>query len=406
MKTILASTYAVNPYKGSEDGMGWNFVYQIARYNKIIAITRKNNRSNIEKYMNENPSEIYKNIRFLYFDLPKYKRFWKKGSWLSLIYYQMWQREIIPFIQKQNLEFDIVHNINFHNDWTPSFLWKLNKPFVWGPIGHHGKIAKPFLEKFPLKEQLKTAISWRIKRFFWNKSAPLKATKEHASHVLYMNNSVLKSLNLINQRTSKMPSVAVEDNKIAIEQNKKEFKIISAGRLVHLKGFDLSIKAFANFLNQLNEKNKQNCQFEIIGSGPNLMTYKKLAKELGVEKYILFTTWVERKTLLQKMKKASAFMFPSHEGAGMVVAEALSFGLPVLCLDNDGPGEFITPECGFKINEKNYHDTILALSRGLRELFINPTKASKMSVAARKHYEAFFTWNYRGDELQKIYNSL
>jgi len=27
---ILATTYAVNPYKGSEDGMGRNFVFQIS----------------------------------------------------------------------------------------------------------------------------------------------------------------------------------------------------------------------------------------------------------------------------------------------------------------------------------------------------------------------------------------
>ena len=68
-KTILASTYAVNPYKGSEDAMGWNFVMQIARFNKVIAITRENNQENIEKYMLENPKEEYKNIKFLFYNL-------------------------------------------------------------------------------------------------------------------------------------------------------------------------------------------------------------------------------------------------------------------------------------------------------------------------------------------------
>ena len=41
-----------------------------------------------------------------------------------------------------------------------------------------------------------------------------------------------------------------------------------------------------------------------------------------------------------------AFLFPSHEGAGMVVTEALSFGLPVICLDNAGPGELIDSSSG------------------------------------------------------------
>ena len=70
MKTILATAYAINPFKGSEDGMGWNFVMQIARFNKVIAITRENNRPHIEKYISENPDILYANVQFLYFDLP------------------------------------------------------------------------------------------------------------------------------------------------------------------------------------------------------------------------------------------------------------------------------------------------------------------------------------------------
>ena len=61
MKTIIATAYAINPYKGSEDGMGWNFTLQIARFNKVIVITRENNRGYIEKYISEN--HIIKNKR-------------------------------------------------------------------------------------------------------------------------------------------------------------------------------------------------------------------------------------------------------------------------------------------------------------------------------------------------------
>jgi hypothetical protein len=91
-KTILASCYAVNPYKGSEDGMGWNFIYQIARHNKVIAVTRKNNRAAIEKYMQNNPDMVYQNISMLYFDLPYWMRFWKKGSRGAMLYYYLYQQ--------------------------------------------------------------------------------------------------------------------------------------------------------------------------------------------------------------------------------------------------------------------------------------------------------------------------
>jgi len=107
-KTILASVYAVNPYKGSEDATGWNFVLQIARFNKVIAITRENNQENIEKYILENPDEVYKNIEFLYFDLPYYMRFWKKGGRGAMLYYLMWQKGILGYIKKQKIKYEIL----------------------------------------------------------------------------------------------------------------------------------------------------------------------------------------------------------------------------------------------------------------------------------------------------------
>ena len=68
VKTILTTTYAVHPLKGSEDAMGWNYVCQIARNNKVISITRENNRAAIEQFMVAHPSSIFNNITFLYFD--------------------------------------------------------------------------------------------------------------------------------------------------------------------------------------------------------------------------------------------------------------------------------------------------------------------------------------------------
>ena len=68
------TAYDINPYKGSESGTGWNFVLQAASYNRVIAITRKNNKPNIEKYIEEFGIEI-SNITFYYYDFPYYLRF-------------------------------------------------------------------------------------------------------------------------------------------------------------------------------------------------------------------------------------------------------------------------------------------------------------------------------------------
>jgi len=405
MKTILATTYAVNPYKGSEDGMGWNFVMQIARFNKVIAITRENNRSAIEKYMIENPNGLYTNIQFLYFDLPYWMRFWKKGSRGAMLYYVMWQYFIVPFIKKQNIKYDIVHNINFHNDWTPSFLWKLGKPFVWGPVGHHPLIPNQYLKPYSNKYWFKDRLTWLVKQYFWNFSYNLSQCKNKASHILCMNDSVPSVLGLSN-KYSVTPSVATQDFGWNESINRDQFTVISAGRFVPLKGFDLTIEAFAKMVKSVTDVERSECQLILVGSGPEEGLLKKMCAYLEIEKNVKFISWIERDALMEMFKTSYVFLFPSHEGAGMVVAEALSFGVPVVCLDNEGPGEFINDSCGLKVRQDSYDATTSSLADALKTLFYNSEKHQEMRFGARKRFESLFHWDRRGEQLQNIYASL
>ena len=48
----------------------------------------------------------------------------------------------------------------------------------------------------------------------------------------------------------------------------------------------------------------------------------------------------------EEMRKADLFLFPSFEGGGMVVLEALAHGLPVVCLQYGGPGEMVSTARG------------------------------------------------------------
>jgi glycosyltransferase involved in cell wall biosynthesis len=406
MKTIVATAYAINPYKGSEDGMGWNFVLQIARFNKVIAITRENNRPHIEKYQSEFPDERYKNMQFLYFDLPYWMRFWKKGGRGAMLYYQMWQRGVVAFIKKQKLSYTIAHNLNFHNDWTPTFLWKLNKPLVWGPIGHHPKIPKMYFAYFPKSEYYKDLFTWLIKKAFWKFSIALTNSVKKANYILCMNSGVAKHLNIKGKTFSVNPSVATQDFGWQEHINSESFTLISAGRLVPLKGFDLTILSFARFVSQLDDDAKALCSLKIVGSGPYEQMLKKLAADSGVASQVEFISWIERNELMKLMKTSSAFLFPSHEGAGMVVAEALSFGLPVICLENEGPGEFITTKCGIAVQMNSYDQTVNDLSKAITLLYSNKSLHTQMRHEARLRFESYFDWDIRGNQLKKIYDEV
>ena len=92
-KKILITAYAVNPYKGSEDGTGWNISREIAKSHKAIVITRKNNIPHIEKYLLENPTEVHQQTQFIGYDLPAWAMWLKKriGERGYVLYYYFWQ---------------------------------------------------------------------------------------------------------------------------------------------------------------------------------------------------------------------------------------------------------------------------------------------------------------------------
>jgi len=404
--TSLMTIYAVNPYKGSEDGTGWNMLIETAKHQKVIAITRENNQADIDRYLQENDLPQAKNIQFEYFDLPYYLRFWKKKSRGALLYCFLWHFGTVWFARKHQFKFDIAHHLNFHSDWMPSFLWLLGKPFVWGPIGHHPKIPRDFIMKTAgWKGYLVDRLKWYSKKAFWYFDPFLKITKWKAAKILCINSSVEKVLNLPKNKVVLMPAVASHIPE-KLERNTDDFQLLSIGRFVHLKGFDLTIKSFAKFYKSQPSEKQLQLKLILIGKGPLKAELEKLTESLDVGQAVSFIDWIDRRDLDQYFANASVFLFPSHEGAGMVVPEALSFGTPVLCLDNIGPGESIDRDSGVKIASNKYDEAVDALAIELCKMYESPEYLNDLSKGAEKRFSEMFTWFRKGEVIASIYNEL
>ncbi len=407
MKTILVTAYAINPFKGSEDGTGWNWVLQIARFQRVIAITRKNNQQHIEKYMLLNNNELYTKIDFHYYDLPKWASFWKKGSRGALLYFYLWQLCIVFWIKRKSFIFDIAHNLNFHNNWLPTFLWALGKPTVWGPVGHHDSIPKPFIQPiygtreylFDLLKSFTKLLMRSIDPFFHLAIIKCKT-------ILSINSSGKKVLGnldkikLVSAIGSERPKEFNGTSNFAL------FNVLSVGRFVPLKGFDITIKAFAKFYHTLPSAVQDTVLLTLVGKGPKLEILQTLAKDLGIAHRVKWISWVEKNEMARLYQQSSIFLFPSHEGAGMVIPEALSYALPVICLDNPGPGELIDESCGIKIKITTYDQTVNETARALNTLFVDTTKRSTMSEMALSRFDNVFDWDRKGEFIQEIYQKI
>jgi len=407
MQTILITAYAINPYKGSEDGTGWNWVYELAKYNKVIVITRENNLPHIDKFFDEYVVPHEDNFQFWGYDLPKYQRFWKRGSFGALPYFYLWQRSLPKFVQGLKLDFDLAHNLNFHNDWIPNFLWKLGRPTIWGPIGHHSKVPKPFvLPPYGLKAYLLDRMRWWIKLCFWVASPNLKKGIQHTEVILAVNQDVEHRIPGDSKKVIHMPAIGAAWQEVQKHTENEYFEILSVGRFVPLKGFDLCIRSFAKFYHELNPLQKDGVRLTIVGKGPQKKYLEELASALNIKKQIRFIDWIAKDKLEKIYQRTDLFLFPSHEGAGMVIPEAFVYGIPVVCLDNTGPGESIDRNSGIKVPFDDYEETVESLAYAIARICGDPKFKEQLSRGARKRFETWFDWEVKGKIVHEIYKKI
>ena len=387
--------------------MGWNFSCQIARYQRALVITRKNNRENIEKYRLET-GDTNSDLKFYYYDLPYLLRFWKKGSRGASLYFYLWQLFLPIFILTNKLKFDIAHNLNFHADSYPSMLWVLGKPLVWGPINHNEKIPSSYIKNiYGYKDYIRDRAVWSMKNVFWYLDPLHFLSRYMATKIIGANSSVQTRLRISDEKFIISPSAA-SDEVLSVRPKKRSstFQVLVIGRFITIKAFDIALLAFDDFYNGLPIEVRDNVKLTILGRGPKKTYLFDMAKSLSAYPQISFLHWLEKVEVDQLYENADVFFFPSHEGAGMVVPEALSHAIPILCFDNFGPGEFVDESCSLTIPYTNYHQSVKDFSKALSTLFQDKLLYESLSKGALETFKKKFNWNSRGESFKDIYNSI
>lgn len=406
-KTILMTAYAVNPYKGSEDGTGWNIPFEIAKENKVIVITRKNNRPEIERFYNENPNLVnLQNLSFQYFDLPTWLIFWKKriGERGYVLYYYLWQMFIPFFIKRAKLEFDVCHALNFHSDSHPQFLWTLGKPVFWGPIGHHPPVPKQFiLKNYSFKTLVKDRLYNAVKFAMRNFDPFYFISKWTAKTIFVINSKVNDSVKADPKKIIVIPAVA-NNSDITVEKEKAIFNVLSVGRFTYMKGFDLVVESFGQFYKALNKEDQKKVKLTLIGKGEEKNNIISLIEKNDLIGVINIIDWVEKDKMERIYLKGAVFGFGSHEGAGMVIPEALSYGLPVVCFDNEGPGELCSDSNAIKVKIAKYEDAVKDFAAAFLRLFENEPLRKEMAINAQEFAKSNFTWSAKAEIMNNAYS--
>lgn len=103
-----------------------------------------------------------------------------------------------------------------------------------------------------------------------------------------------------------------------------DFLIVSVGQFIHRKGFDVLIKA--------SKELSENTGVYIIGGEPT-EEYLNLIEKFSIDN-VHFVNFLSKEVLEKYLLSADVFVLPTREDIwGLVINEAMSYGLPVITTD-------------------------------------------------------------------------
>ena len=382
--------------KGGESGLGWNTILQISKFADVSVLTDAGNKQEIEEKMTE--AKIT-GVNFYYISLPKFLSFARR---IIQIYAYLWQIKAYFVAKKlhKKFNFDIFHHITYANDWMASYIGALLPiPYIRGPSGGAHKVPKAFLKNYTFEEKLVEKIR-SVGQWIFRHDPFFIISQNRVKKILVCNKEAYNALKKNwREKAEFFPVNGISKEDLSVrgyERVNGRFKIITAGKLLKIKSFDLAIKTFEIFNKKFPES-----EFIIVGDGPELEKLKKLAGGR-----VKFEKWMLRKKLLEEIAESDVFLFPSlRDGGGQVVVEAMAQGKPVICFDISGPGFHVDENCGIKIKPDNSEQAIKDMASALEKLYVEEKLRLKLGEGAKKKVENFYNWDKLGERMQKIYES-
>jgi colanic acid/amylovoran biosynthesis glycosyltransferase len=183
------------------------------------------------------------------------------------------------------------------------------------------------------------------------------------------------------------------------------WKFLQAGRLIEKKGFETSLRAFAEF-----QRQNPSASFIIAGKGPLLDSLRELTRRLGIAERVRFAGFLSQLELREEFYRAHIFLHPSElgkdgnqEGVPNAMLEAMASGLPVFATRHGGIPEAIDDGIsGVLVSERDHGALASALISSTRR----PEELTRLGRAGAAAVAAKFDLQAQARRLEEIYLGL
>ncbi|MET8084465.1 glycosyltransferase family 4 protein [Micromonospora sp. NPDC005197] len=178
--------------------------------------------------------------------------------------------------------------------------------------------------------------------------------------------------------------------------------VVCVSRLVPRKGQDMLIRALPEIRRRVPD-----AALLIVGGGPYRATLEKLARQMGVERDVVFTGSVPAAALPAHYAAGDVYAMPCRtrnrgldvEGLGIVYLEASATGLPVVAGDSGGAPDAVREgETGYVVRGRD----VAQLADRVARLLADRDLARQLGAAGRAWVEREWRWEAQAQRMAAL----
>jgi glycosyltransferase involved in cell wall biosynthesis len=416
---VLVCAHELSPRQGSECAVGWQVVTRLARHHDVTVLCASGAQSDPSIYRTAVEDHIrvhgaIEGLVFVFVDQPRGARFLaainrrvfrnKRGTGFRPLFYgalRLWHRE--AYRQAVALgpdRFDVVHHVTPIAFWAGGNLWKLGRPYVWGPISGVGGYSPPFARWLGVKavlfevsraafNALQILVSVSLRRAVRGSAVILAVGPEEAAMVRRLGGG--QALPMLDTAAPSMPDVVRRSY-----DGSSVLRLCWAANHIDRKALPLLLHAIAT------SELRGRIELHVLGDGPRTSAWKALAQRLDLEN-IVWHGRLSHAAALAEMGRQNALVHTSiREATSCVVLEAMAQGLPVLCHDISGMSVAVTDACGIKVPLRDPETSISAFREAVERLIGSPGLVENLSAGALIRASQL-TWEAKAAEIAAVH---
>lgn len=188
---------------------------------------------------------------------------------------------------------------------------------------------------------------------------------------------------------------------LSIPQN--AFVVGSVGRLQHVKGFDIALKAVAKLVHNDFADHPSQMHFLLVGNGPERTNLEEIARSLKIEDRIHFAG--DRKDVPRFLAAMDVYCNSSRsEGMSQSIVEAMSAGLPMVVTDVGDNARMVQEfsTCGLVVNPEED----IGLSEALRSICKSNNQRHRFWDNARLTYQSYYHFTKMINRYDSMYSNI